>query len=181
MEQQITALPTAEGSEPSASTRLVILDASLKRLRPAQRALAMGERRALYAEVTGLDPRSAKFAQQHLHDAMEKTGLGRRAVEYDLEIYDRVDHAVLVRLTEDSARRANKIAVLLELKDLDQQAERAEEHIAAPARQKAKRKRGSMFEELVRVYRSFDNQESVQLHDAARFAEFLAGELGGAA
>ncbi len=175
-----SGLTVADVVRPAAA-RLALVDASLKRLRPAQRVLAMGERRALFAEVSGLDPRTAKFAAEHLRDAKDKLDLSERAIQLDLQLFDQIDREVLDLLASDEARKANKIAVLRdELKDLPrgQQLGRVRKIIAAPARAKAVRQRGTMFEELVRVYRQFDNREAVQLHDAALFAEFLASQLG---
>jgi hypothetical protein len=168
---------------PAAAARLAVVDASLKRLRPAQRVLAMGERRALFAQVSGLDSASAKFAVEHLRDAKEKLGLSERAIQLDLQLFDQIDSAVLELLSSDTARKANKIAVLRdELKDIPRgdQLARAREIIAAPAKARAQRHRGTLFEELKRLYRSYDDQESVQMRDATLFAEFLIGELGGA-
>jgi len=171
----------ADTSAGSAAQRLAVVDASLKRLRPAQRALAMGERRQLFADTTGLNPSGAKFAAEHLKDAMAKLELSDRAVQLYLEFFDNIEHSVLLRLTEATARRANKVEVLRdELKDhpRDQQAQRVEEIIAAPARLKAKRQEGTFFEEFVKLYRRFDNKEHVQLHDVAAINEFLVAELG---
>lgn len=143
----------------------------------------MGERRSLYATISGLDPAGAKFAAEFLHDTMMALDLSDRAVQLDLQFFDNIDPDVLRRLATDDdpqVRKANKIKVLQELKDvsLSEQSACAEAHIAAPATMKAKRQEGTFFEEFVRLYRRFDNKEHVQVHDVALINDFLLVELG---